>query len=67
MTHAITNQTSLYANTKYTKLWCIYLSSYLDNCRSTHIFITLSVESRVCLKAQLVERTHGIYRLNGAF
>ena len=61
------NQTSLYAYTKHTKFWCFYLSSYLDNYRPTHIFITLSVESRVYIKAQLVERTHGIYRLYGAF
>ena len=55
---AITNQTSLYAYTKNTKFWCIYLSSYLDNYRPTHIFIILSVESRVYIKAQLVECTH---------
>ena len=66
MTLAIMNQTSQYAYTKYTKFWCIYLNSYLDNYRPTHIFIT-SVESRVYIKAQLVERTHGIYSLYDAF
>ena len=53
--------------TKHTKFWFIHLSSYLDNYRPSDIFITLSVESRVYIKAQLVERTHGIYGLYVAF